>query len=440
MPKGVLRLPYDPRGWSHDSVSAGGASPGWNDESVTACVLRECEVRLLSHHSSIGFYARGIKPLLSAHAFRPARSRLLFVPFHLALVASAILAIDTGALPLVAELALSCVIGVGYAGLTFVAHEALHGAIVRGRAARYLVGWLGFLPFAVSPTLWLAWHNRVHHGHTNHPDIDPDAYPTLTAYRGNGALRFVTDQLAPGRGRPLSMLGMCVGFSVQSLHMLIVARHRGYLTPPEHRRAILETTLAVGVWIALAFALGPAAMLLCFALPLLVANALVMSMILTNHSLSPLTDVNDPLSNSLSVTAPRWFEWLTLRFGYHVEHHLFPAMSSRNAHEVRDAVRSLWPERYQSLPLWKALARLYRSPRVYKTRTTLVDPTTGREWPALSPRPQAECAPTTRLGPSPSAAGAPGERGTHGEMREVSTGTEPMLTLAKPEFGGSSTG
>jgi fatty acid desaturase len=385
----------------------------------------------LSHHSSIGFYARGIKPLLSASAFRPARSRLLFVPFHLALVAAAMLALNAVSLPLVVDLALSCVIGVGYAGLTFVAHEALHGAIVRDRWARYLVGWLGFLPFAVSPTLWLAWHNRVHHGHTNHPDIDPDAYPTLQAYRGNAALRFVTDRLAPGRNRPLSMLGMGVGFSVQSLHMLIVARHRGYLTPRQHLRAILESALAIGVWVALAFALGPFAMLWCFVLPLLVANTLVMSMILTNHSLSPLTDVNDPLSNSLSVTAPRWFEWLTLRFGYHVEHHLFPAMSSRNAHEVRDAVRSLWPERYQSLPLWKALGRLYRSPRVYKTRTTLVDPTTGREWPALSARPQGEGAPMSRLGRTPTATGA-----LHGEIREVSAEAESTLTLAKPEFGG----
>ena len=37
------------------------------------------------------------------------------------------------------------------------------------------------------------------------------------------------------------------------------------------------------------------------------------------------------------MTTPRWIEWLTLSFGYHVEHHLFPAMSSRHAPGVRDA-------------------------------------------------------------------------------------------------------
>ena len=61
------------------------------------------------------------------------------------------------------------------------------------------------------------------------------------------------------------------------------------------------------------------------------SNGIVMGFILTNHSLSPHTEVNDPLINSLSVTGPRWFEWLTLGFGYHVELHLFPAISARQA-------------------------------------------------------------------------------------------------------------
>src|SRR5262249_57888348 len=39
-----------------------------------------------------------------------------------------------------------------------------------------------------------------------------------------------------------------------------------------------------------------------------VANALVMSCIATNHFLNLLTEVNDPLANTLSVTAPRWLE------------------------------------------------------------------------------------------------------------------------------------
>ena len=110
-----------------------------------------------------------------------------------------------------------------------------------------------------------------------------------------------------------------------------------------------------------------------------------MGFILTNHSLNPMTTQNDPLLNSLSVTLPRLFEWLTLRFGYHVEHHIFPSMSSRHAPQVRALLRRRWPGRYQAMSLPRALLMLHRTPRVYKAHDTLVDPQTNRVCRALSP-------------------------------------------------------
>src|SRR5262249_10325741 len=120
--------------------------------------------------------------------------------------------------------------------------------------------------------------------------------------------------------------------------------------------------------------------------PLLVANAVVMGYILTNHSLSPLTDVNDPLLNSLTVTVPRAFAALHLDFGLHVEHHLFPAMSPRHLGLVRDQLIARWPDRYQSMPLVEALTRLMATPRLYATATVLCDPKTGQLAPTLLPR------------------------------------------------------
>ncbi len=153
-------------------------------------------------------------------------------------------------------------------------------------------------------------------------------------------------------------------------------------------------------------------------LPLLVANVIVMSFILTNHCLNPLTELNDPLANSLTVTVPRWVEWLTLGFGFHVEHHLFPSMSARHAPAVRELLVALWPERYQSMSLLSATAALHRSPRIYKTATTLVDPQSGAEWPTLAANGPASAAaqtwpaarspacsgPSSRLRPGPTRA------------------------------------
>lgn len=330
-------------------------------------------------------YAAQLRPLLASHVFRPRLLRLLWLPVHYAVIAVSTQAIARSWLVWPAQLLLSLLIGASFAGLTFVAHEALHGSIVRSLLLRRLIGRLGFLPFALPPRLWESWHNRVHHGHTNYPGTDPDAYPTLSEYESSRALRRATDWVSPGRGRAAGVLSLLVGFSVQSGHMLLVAARRGYLRRGQHWLALLEALAMWALWGALGLVIGAKAFLVAFGLPLLVANAVIMSFILTNHSLSPHTKVNDPLVNSLSVAGPRIFEWLTLGFGAHVEHHLFPAMSGRYAEELGAHVRRLWPDRYQRLPYFTALLMLHRSPRVYRTDTSLYDPMTREDWPALAP-------------------------------------------------------
>jgi fatty acid desaturase len=133
--------------------------------------------------------------------------------------------------------------------------------------------------------------------------------------------------------------------------------------------------------------IGGVPFLFVYVLPLLVANVIVMSFILTNHCLSALTPtVNDPLVNSLSVTLPRPLEWLSLDFGFHVEHHVFPAISARHGRLVRAALREQFADRYQSLPLVRAVRQLYCTGRVYADDTTLIEPRSGYKAPALQPR------------------------------------------------------
>ena len=171
---------------------------------------------------------------------------------------------------------------------------------------------------------------------------------------------------------------------------MFVAHKRGFLSKRDHRLAIAETGVGIAVWATVAALVGFVPFLFVFVLPLVIANICVMAFILTNHGLSPLIAVNDPLVSGLSVTTSPWIDWLTLRFGFHVEHHLFPAMSSRHAPAVRALVLDHWPERYQSLPLLEAIRLLHRTARVYKDATTLVDPKTGHEFPTLLPRVVAE--------------------------------------------------
>jgi len=311
--------------------------------------------------------------------FAPARSRLLRVPLHAALVIAAIAAIARGWLPWPIVPVASLVIGTSFACLTFVAHEALHGGVTRTRWLQRVVGWIGFLPFVVSPRLWSAWHNRDHHAHAQMSN-DPDVYPTLERYFARASTRFSVDRFSLAGGRWRGALSLLLGFTVQSVDQLFTS---SALTRRERGRAFIESAVMVAIWAGLALSIGLVPFVFAYIVPLLVANACVMAFIITNHSLSPRVDIDDPLVSSLSVTTSRAIDWLTLGFGYHVEHHLFPAMSTRHAPAVRDAVRARWPERYQSMPLSRALLQLHRTARVYKDGVTLVDPLTGREYATL---------------------------------------------------------
>ncbi len=355
-----------------------------------------CSDRSQMQLRSITDYSRAIKPALPAAVFQPARSRLLWLPFHAAVITTLAWALAAGHVRALAWPLVSIVIGLSLAGIVFLGHELLHGGVVRGRRAIRVLGWVCLLPFTLPPTVWTGWHNRTHHNQCSIPGRDPDMYPTLDEYEADRTRRWMADHFGLGRRRLMSLLSLFFGFTGQSQKMLWKARDKGVLSAGLHRRALAEFGLAVGFWAAVAVLVGVVPFVFVYLIPLPIANAVVMVFIMSNHGLSPLTpEQNDPLVNSLSVTLPRVLEWLTLDFGFHVEHHLFPAMSTRHGRAVRTALRARYPERYQSMPLTRALRTLYTTARVHQDHVTLVDPTTGQTWPTLVPGPAAGLAPST---------------------------------------------
>lgn len=335
----------------------------------------------------IATYVRAVRPHVPDAAFEPATSRLVWLLVHLAIISSLAWALTAGHVPALLWPVASLVIGASMGTMGFLGHEVLHGGIVRGRVAIRVLGWLCLLPFIVSPTLWTNWHNRVHHNHCAQVGRDPDMYPTITEYKEQAAARIMADYFGLGGRRLSSVLSLFIGFTGQSQQMLWQGQMLGILTPALWRRAIVEFLLGAAVWVLVAFVVGWPVFAFIYLIPLVVANTIVMMFIMTNHNLNPLTgEVNDPLVNSLSVTLPRSLEWLTLDFGYHVEHHLFPAMSARHGRTVRALLRAQYGSHYQSLPLTSALAQLYRTGRVYLDDTTLTDPRTGETFPTLQPR------------------------------------------------------
>ena len=86
-----------------------------------------------------------------------------------------------------------------------------------------------------------------------------------------------------------------------------------------------------------------------------------------------MTDVNDPLVNSVSLKMPKIFDLLHFNFSYHTEHHLFPSINSDYYPHVQALLQTHYPESYNLIPGAKAWRLLMKTPRHYRDEVTLTD-------------------------------------------------------------------
>ncbi|AWR86023.1 fatty acid desaturase family protein [Meiothermus taiwanensis] len=324
-------------------------------------------------------YTKALKARLPRHFFEPVPARLVYLPVFLALFG--LCAWGIVATPYIwLKLLLSFGIGYAFIGLGFLAHEILHGAVIKHPIVRSVAGTIAFMPLLVGARLWRKWHNVEHHGHTQHPHDDPDAMGALESAIQKPFVKWMFRQV-PALRSFLLFFSFTFWFSLHA-HMML-RRFLPEFKPGERPVVIFQAVLPVLVWLLVLFWVGPLNFLFIYLLPWLMANFIAMSFIATNHLLNPITETNDPLLNSLTVRNPRWLEWLTLGFGYHIEHHVFPALSPKYAHVVAQKIKELWPERYNELPHWKALFYLWKTPRLYRDHRNLIEPTTGQVFGTL---------------------------------------------------------
>jgi len=334
---------------------------------------------------SVQHYAREVRQHLPTAMFERTPARLLWLPVHLGIIAALAFYVVHAAPPWYVSVLCALLAGHSWGCLGFLAHEAMHHALVKSPLIEKCVGYCGFGIYGLSPTLWSAWHNQAHHGNTGKPVVDPDGYGTLGFWQKSAVVRTL-EKMAPGAGTRRSAAFLFVWFSIHSFLVLIFHSQRNdYYARVSRRTVYTESAVMLAFWVGVFLLVGPYAFLFIYVLPVLVANAVIMSYIATNHFLNPLTERNDPLVNTLSVTGPRPLEMLHLQFGYHVEHHLFPMMSGRHAPAVRTVLRRLYGDRYLSMPHARALRLLYTRPKLHHTHDTLIDPRTLATFNALAP-------------------------------------------------------
>jgi fatty acid desaturase len=319
---------------------------------------------------------------LPAEAFRPQAWRAWLAVPLVTFIAFGLFVLLTDRLAWYWALPLSLAVGNAFGSLGFLGHETLHGSVTKNRTIQNLIGYFAFAPFCFTPTLWRVWHNQVHHVHTNEPDIDPDSYGTLTRFQKVPLAKFQF-KTGVGSGSAVTLLFFFYRFTyhAQIVLWVISKKYADLFRALPRKRAIAESMALFAFWIGLAIWAGPKGALFGVVIPLAVANAILMSYIATNHFLRPLAQIDEPVDNSMSVTVPKWVDWMHLNFSHHVEHHYFPTMSPRYVPLVRQALLKYVPDRYLAPPHWRAVLWLYKTPRVYKDATTLVDPYRHREVP-----------------------------------------------------------
>jgi fatty acid desaturase len=356
-------------------------------------------------------YARQLRPLLPPEAFHGSRERLTLLLINgLILLLGWRMAGGLHRWPWPAPLLflpLALVMGNAVIVLGFASHDLLHGnAVGRGWLRRALA----LLPFGMlwmPPTLWLAAHNREHHGHTNAlSDPDRTYLETQPSSWGKRIHHLFIPSCEVGPGwLAVGMAGTWFAHTLLTLaSVLLRPDGSGRFVPaafvvsaPERRAIAAELALIVALHAAVLWWLGlhPLNLLLGYVLPLALGYAGVMAYIYTNHLLCPLGESNDPLRNSLSLSVPPWLDLLHLNFSHHTEHHIFPGLNSSYYPQLRLLLQQHHAERYQLLPAAEAWRLLLSTPRFYRDATTLTtwNGAQAMPVPALGPLRAADSAP-----------------------------------------------
>ncbi len=322
---------------------------------------------------NLAYYNRILTPYLEPDFFKRNPLRLIYLSLFLIGNIFIFYFLIQSSIPWYSQILFGLIAGYFNSALAFVSHETSHGSVIKNKFLQDVIVFFAFAPYLMSPTYWRFWHNRLHHGNTQYVLKDPDAFPTMSVYKNSPFLQKVFNW-TPGAKTFRSYFYFFFWFSFQAFINQIYMRFKNKMwSEMNQNRVSVEFGLQFLMMATLIYFLGWNRVFY-IAIAFMTQNYIIMSYISTNHNLSPLTKVNDPLLNSLTVTNYKFFDFLHLNFGYHVEHHLFPRMSGAYTRKTHEVIKKVFPETYHFMKKSEALKMLYSTARIYKSPTTLIHP------------------------------------------------------------------
>lgn len=338
-----------------------------------------------------------VKVQLPPEAFIKKPARILFCLPLIVFITAGVWLVAFVPFPWFLRLGLCFLIGNLYIALMLFAHEVGHGVHGGWAWQRWLVLFAGFLIYLIPPSLWTYWHNSAHHAHPNDPRIDPDNFDAREAARRGLGYRLLQSALVKG-------LSGLFALTIQGQQVFwIYSRsesRRQVFRSMRRWRASLELIAMVVFWGLVSLLLGLEGSLWGLLLPMAIANVVIMSYVVTNHLLCPMSTTLNSLRTTMSVKTLKVFDFIHLNFSHHTEHHLFPKVSHRYYPTVRQILEREFTCEYQAPNHWRALLVVFRTPRAWNGEE-FFDPGTGRKLglPALKQMLYAKSAnpPGTRL-------------------------------------------
>lgn len=327
------------------------------------------------------FYVKELRKLLPNTIYKPRPSKLIWLSIHYVFISFLVFQI-LNSQSWGVNIVLSVLIGHSLGIVGFLGHEINHGAVVRNKKAIALLGSVCFAHWGLHSKAWMNQHNRLHHKNTQDSCKDPDCFGRIQYYKYSRKLKNM-ELFLPGSGSLLSYTFLFWWFS---FHTIYIVWFNPYIFNKSSDKIISQIFMIAvySCWLGISISLHPFGFLFFFLIPIFISNFLIMSYIVTNHFLNPLTeDVNDPLVNSLTVDTPALIRFLHLNFNYHVEHHLFPSVNPHHAPVISKLLKERYPNKYQHMSHLKAIRLIYQRPKFYYDEGTLIHPKNKRKYPAI---------------------------------------------------------
>ncbi len=320
-----------------------------------------------------------IKSDLPTQAFKRVPSKaLLYIPLNLIVLASVFVAYHNS-LQWYWLVMMSVLLGQVYATIAFLAHDISHGSVLKSKRWSDFLVYFGMYPFLVSPHLWRVWHVMAHHGNTN-TSKDPDVIVNLEEYGSIPITRVWTEFIPCSRNPVAGVLFFLYWFTLHAQHIIWFNKHYKSWNFESYGfnklRGIVDTLMYLVLWSVVWSLLGWYKSLFVIVLPMMIANAILLVFIATEHTCMPRSDngKNDPLVNTISVQIPSIMAKFNINFNNHVEHHLFPSMNYQYTPLVRKWLQENMHDQYLEPSLSRALFTLFSTPRIYAGEDILCYP------------------------------------------------------------------